>query len=369
MFTEFDYQMMARAINLAARGRYTARPNPCVGCVITQGEKIVGQGWHRKAGEPHAEVNALRDAGDQVAGVTAYVSLEPCSHFGRTPPCADALIAAGIARVVYGMQDPNPRVSGSGLEKLRAAGIVVDGPLCEAQAQALNRGFVKRQQTGMPRVTLKLAMSLDGRTAMASGESQWITGSAARADVQRLRARSDAVVTGIGSVLQDNPAMTVRAAELGLDTPVAEEIASLQPLRVVVDSQLTTPHEAKLLQQPGSVVIASAVPGAIAGAEVLVLPSVDNPLRVDLTLLLKTLAERGCNDVLVECGATLAGAFVEAGLVDEIVVYMAATLMGSDARPLLSLPFQSMAQQKRLVITDIRAVGEDWRITAIPENG
>lgn len=359
-----DSAMMARALKLAARGQYTCMPNPAVGCVIVRENTIVGEGWHQYAGQPHAEVNALSAAGNRAEGATAYVTLEPCSHHGRTPPCADTLIASGISRVVYGMTDPNPRVSGQGLEKLRQAGIVVDGPVLEAEARQLNKGFIQRQEQGLPWVTLKLAMSLDGRTAMASGESQWITGAAARRDVQRLRARSCAILTGVGTVLHDNPSLTVRADELGLDdADEAATIAARQPLRVVVDSQLKTPEDARLFTADGDVLIATAVNYSDRlDAEIVSLP--DQHGRVDLLALLKMLATEECNNLLVEAGATLAGAFVQAGLVDELIIYMAPKLLGNLARPLLSLPFESMSQQVALDITDVRQVGEDIRMTA-----
>ena len=357
-----DAAMMARALQLAARGRYTTMPNPAVGCVIARGEEVLGEGWHERAGEPHAEIHALRAAGDRARGATAYVTLEPCSHHGRTPPCAEALIAAGVARVVYGMQDPNPRVAGSGLERIRQAGIAVEGPVLESQAEALNRGFIKRQQRQLPWVTVKLAMSLDGRTAMASGESQWITGPAARSDVQRLRARSSAIVTGLGTVQHDNPALTVRAAELGLDN--AEAIAARQPLRVVVDSHLRIPRDCQLLNDGMPTLVVSAEDGELPGAEVITMDNGDG--RVDLKALLERLAQRECNDVLVEAGAELAGAFVAEDLVDELVVYMAPKLLGSAARPLLELPLQSMSAAVDTEIVDIRALGDDWRITARP---
>ncbi|MDX2349590.1 MAG: bifunctional diaminohydroxyphosphoribosylaminopyrimidine deaminase/5-amino-6-(5-phosphoribosylamino)uracil reductase RibD [Porticoccus sp.] len=357
---------MARAMKLAARGQYTCMPNPAVGCVIVLNNSVVGEGWHQLAGEAHAEVNALQDAGELARGATVYVTLEPCRHFGRTPPCADALIEAGVARVVYGMSDPNPKVAGSGLEKLRQAGIAVEGPGLEVEAQQLNRGFIKRQQQGLPWVTVKLAMSLDGRTAMDSGESQWITGSAARRDVQRLRAKSCAIVTGIGTVLHDDPSLTVRANELELDN--AADIATRQPLRVVVDSQLKTPTDAKILSVEGLAFIATACDDSltvpIEGAEVVCLAGDDG--QVDLSALLKVLAEKECNRVLVEAGAELAGAFLQAGLVDEFVIYMAPKLLGSSARPLLTLPLDSMDQQVGLDITDMRQVGDDIRITARP---
>ncbi|MEZ5530333.1 MAG: bifunctional diaminohydroxyphosphoribosylaminopyrimidine deaminase/5-amino-6-(5-phosphoribosylamino)uracil reductase RibD [Porticoccaceae bacterium] len=357
-----DITMMARALKLAARGCYTTMPNPAVGCVIARGEEVVGEGWHQRAGEPHAEVHALRAAGERARGATAYVTLEPCSHHGRTPPCADALIVAGVARVVYGVLDPNPKVAGQGLEKLSAAGIVVDGPVLESEAIAVNRGFIKRQQQQLPWVTVKLAMSLDGRTAMASGESQWITGPSARSDVQRLRARSSAIITGLGTVVHDNPALTVRASELGLDN--AEEVASRQPLRVVVDSRLRLPRDCQLLTDGGATLVASAVGGQLPGTEVVAL---DNGAgRVDLKALLGLLAQRECNEVLVEAGSELAGAFMAAGLVDELIIYMAPKLLGSAARPLLSLPLLAMSEALPMEIADIRAVGSDWRITARP---
>ncbi|TNE82907.1 MAG: bifunctional diaminohydroxyphosphoribosylaminopyrimidine deaminase/5-amino-6-(5-phosphoribosylamino)uracil reductase RibD [Gammaproteobacteria bacterium] len=365
MSDSLDAGMMARALQLAARGCYTTMPNPAVGCVIARGDEVVGEGWHQRAGEPHAEVHALRAAGARAKGASAYVSLEPCSHHGRTPPCADALIEAGVARVVYGMQDPNPNVAGRGLEKLRQAGITVDGPLLEAEARALNRGFIKRQQQQLPRVTVKLAMSLDGRTAMASGESQWITGPAARSDVQRLRARSSAIVTGLGTVVHDNPALTVRAVDLGLEN--AEEIVRRQPLRVVVDSQLRIPRDCQLLGDSGATLVASATGGELPGAEVVALDNGSG--RVDLKALLGLLAQRECNEVLVEAGAELAGAFVAAGLADELVVYMAPKLLGSAARPLLTLPLQAMSEAQDVEIVDIRAIGDDWRITARPCSG
>lgn len=368
MISPFDTEMMARALALAARGRYTAMPNPCVGCVVVQGETVVGEGWHRRAGEPHAEVHALQAAAEKAKGATLYVTLEPCSHYGRTPPCADQVIAAGVSRVVYAMVDPNPTVSGSGLEKLRQAGVEVEGPLLEAEATQLNRGFVKRHKTGMPWVTVKLATSVDGRTAMASGESQWITGPAARADVQRLRASSSAVITGIGTLVADNPSLTVRAEELGIeDEALCAEIAARQPLRVVVDNQLRTSADAKLLSQPGATLVATVQPveAASLNAELVTLPAVNG--RVDLHALLEVLAERECNQVLVEAGASLAGAFLEAGLVDELVIYMAPVLLGSSGRPLLDLPLEKMAQKVPLKIIESRVIGTDWRITAVPQ--
>ncbi|MBQ0776982.1 bifunctional diaminohydroxyphosphoribosylaminopyrimidine deaminase/5-amino-6-(5-phosphoribosylamino)uracil reductase RibD [Halopseudomonas laoshanensis] len=366
-----DSRMMARALQLAYKGLYTTEPNPRVGCVLVRDGEIVGEGWHARAGEGHAEVNALAQAGDRARGATAYVTLEPCSHTGKTPPCADALISAGVARVVAAMQDPNPLVAGKGLARLRDAGIQVECGLQEAEARALNPGFIKRMQTGMPYVRVKLAMSLDGRTAMASGESQWITGPDARADVQRLRARSGAVISGADAVLLDDSALTVRAAELGLPEAEASAAAARQPLRVLVDGRLRVPLENRLFREAGPLLVAckllrGRVQGYVfAGAELLTLPDKAQEY-VDLKALLLELAKRGCNEVLVESGARLAGAFVNAGLVDELVVYMAPRLLGSRARPLLELPFDNMAEAMQLDVTDMRVVGRDWRITARP---
>lgn len=365
-----DQALMARAIRLAERGLYTTEPNPRVGCVLVRDGRIVGEGWHVRAGEGHAEVNALRQAGELARGAAAYVTLEPCSHFGKTPPCADALVAAGVSRVVAAMQDPNPQVAGRGLQRLREAGVEVQCGLLEAEARQLNPGFIKRMQQGLPWVRLKLAMSLDGRTAMASGESQWITGPQARADVQRLRARSGAIISGADSVLLDDSALTVRAAELGLEPELAAQIAQRQPLRVLVDGRLRVPLQRRLFREPGPVLVACAdTQGRAAdyqAQQVELLALSTDAGRVDLPQLLAELAGRGCNEVLVESGAALAGAFWQAGLVDELVVYMAPRLLGSNARPLLQLPFDAMAQAEDLQIIDLRALGRDWRITAHP---
>tara|TARA_R110000822_G_scaffold92753_2_gene213906 strand:- start:13655 stop:14788 length:1134 start_codon:yes stop_codon:yes gene_type:complete len=366
-----DSRMMARALQLAYKGLYTTEPNPRVGCVLVLQGEVVGEGWHVQAGEGHAEVNALAQAGSRARGATAYVTLEPCSHTGKTPPCAEALIEAGVARVVAAMQDPNPLVSGKGLARLQEAGVEVECGLLEVEARALNPGFIKRMQTGMPFVRIKLAMSLDGRTAMANGESQWITGPDARADVQRLRARSGAVISGADAVLQDDSALTVRAAELGLPEAEAAAAAARQPLRVLVDGRLRVPLENRLFREAGPLLVAcrllrGRVQGYVfAGAELLTLPDAAQE-HVDLKALLQELAKRGCNEVLVESGASLAGAFLNAGLVDEIVVYMAPRLLGSRARPLLELPFDNMAEAMQLDVTDMRVVGRDWRITARP---
>jgi len=366
-----DRELMARALRLAARGLYTTEPNPRVGCVLWRDGEVVGEGWHVRAGEGHAEVNALAQAGDRARGATAYVTLEPCSHFGRTPPCADALVNAGVSRVVAAMQDPNPLVAGRGLERLRAAGITVEAGVLEDQARALNPGFVKRMQGGLPLVRLKLAMSLDGRTAMASGESQWITGSDARADVQRLRGRSGAVISGADSVLQDDSALTLRPGEMGVTPEQLEAIGGRQPLRVLVDGRLRVPLDRRLFREAGPVLVVGAKAAesppdyAGAGAELLLLPDCSGK-RVNLPALLAELGSRGCNEVLVETGAALAGAFLRAGLVDELIVYMAPRLLGSRARPLLELPLDYMAEAMDMDIIDVRAIGRDWRITARP---
>jgi diaminohydroxyphosphoribosylaminopyrimidine deaminase / 5-amino-6-(5-phosphoribosylamino)uracil reductase len=363
-----DHEYMSRAISLAQKGRYTTMPNPRVGCVIVRDGSIVGEGWHRRAGEGHAEINALADAGEQALGATAYVTLEPCSHSGKTGPCCEALINAGVARVVYAMEDPNPLVAGRGLERLKAEGIEVAGPLLEKEAWELNPGFIRRMESGRPFVRCKMAMSLDGRTAMASGESKWVTGPSARADVQKLRARSCAVITGIGSILLDDSSLTVREEELRLDN--AREAAHLQPLRVVLDSNQQLRIDRKVVQSPPATLVVSAKaepdPDLMdSGLEQIALPGADG--RVDLLALLQELGRRQCNEVLVEAGANLAGAFLRRGLIDELVIYMAPKLMGSNARPLFELPLQTMSAQLPLTISDIRAVGNDWRITARPD--
>lgn len=363
-----DIAFMARALRLAERGTYTTMPNPRVGCVLVRGGEVLAEGWHWRAGEGHAEVNALAEIGHQAQGATAYVTLEPCSHTGRTGPCSEALIEAGVSRVVYGMEDPNPQVAGQGLGKLRAAGVEVSGPVLEDEARDLNPGFVRRMERGLPFVRCKLAMSLDGRTAMASGESKWVTGRRAREDVQRLRARSCAIISGIETVLQDRAALSVRAGELQLEN--AGEIAQRQPLRVILDSNLRLPLDAPLLESSGPVLLVHNGRNTVQKAwpdwvETLALPGQDG--RIDLPELLRDLARRQCNEVLVESGSTLAGSFLGLGLLDEIIVYMAPKLMGSKARPLFELPVDAMSSQLPLKIHDIRALGNDWRITAAPD--
>ena len=359
-FTPEDCATMARALRLADRGRYTAHPNPVVGCVLVNDKKIVGEGWHRKTGEAHAEVNALDAAGELAKGSTAYVTLEPCAHLGKTPPCADALIEAGIAKVVIAMPDPNTRVAGGGSRRLSDAGIEVQSGLMEAAAADLNSGFVKRVTEGRPFVRLKLAASIDGAIAMASGESQWITGPEARADVQRLRARSGAVMTGIGTVLADDPSLNVRATEI--------DTGGLQPIRVVLDSKLRLPLAAGMLTLPGSTLVCctghpddSALKNT--NAEVMSFAAVDD--HVDAAAVFQELAARGVNDVLVEAGPVLAGSLLENGQVDELVIYQAPHIMGSQTKGLVTTPsWSSLADRQMLNITDVRRIGADTRITA-----
>ncbi len=363
-----DARMMARAIVLAKHGLYTTDPNPRVGCVLVRDGEIVGEGFHRRAGEPHAERNAIDAAGERARGATVYVTLEPCCHHGRTPPCTDALLEAGVSRVVVGMEDPNPMVCGKGLGRLRAAGVEVVTGVLEADARALNPGFERRMRGGLPYVRCKLATSLDGRTAMASGESQWITSADARRDVHRLRARSSAVITGIGTVLADDPHMNVRLGPEEFPALWPDELPR-QPLRVVVDSGLRMPLDARMLQLPGATLIATCEdsPKAIAranavGAEVQVFAP-DDRGHVDLRQLLRYLAEREINEVLVESGATLAGAFMQQGLTDELLLYIAPHLMGDGARGLFKLPgLERMEQRLGLIIDDTRRVGPDLRL-------
>ena len=357
---------MARANELARKGLYTTHPNPRVGCVSVRDGQVVGEGWHVRAGEPHAEVHALRAAGELARGATAYVTLEPCSHHGRTPPCAEGLVTAGVARVVAAMQDPNPEVAGRGLKRLTDAGIDVRCGVLETQARALNQGFLKRMDHGLPFVRVKLAMSLDGRTAMASGESQWITGPAARSAVQRLRAEASVVITGADTVLADGARLTVRADELGLDAEQTALVMSRPPLRVLIDGRLRVPLDAPFFKA-GPALVATCVPPAEqyrTGPECLVIPGENG--QVDLRQLLVALAARGVNEVLVEAGPRLAGAFAEQGLVDEYQIFIAAKFLGSTARPLLELPLTRMSEATELKIIDMGAVGDDWRVTAIP---
>ena len=355
--------MMARALRLAERGLFTTQPNPRVGCVIAHGEEIAGEGWHQRAGESHAEVFALRAAGERARDATAYVTLEPCSHQGRTPPCADALIDADVARVVTASEDPNPKVVGAGLGRLRKAGIAVEqGLLCEA-ARELNRGFFSRFERGRPWVRAKLAMSVDGRTALANGESKWITGEAARADVQRWRARSSAILTGAGTARGDDPRLTVRLPDAVAFTP---------PLRVVLDARLDAlPPHAHLLDGNAPTLVLHA-PGARPKDDryrhvELVGVAVDSKNRTDLAPALRLLSDRGVNELQIEAGPTLCGTLFEQGLVDELLLYVAPTLLGDRARPLLHLPqLESMANRPDWRVIDHRMFGRDQRLLLRP---
>jgi len=365
-------EAMQRALRLAANGLYTTEPNPRVGCVLTKGNKVIAQGYHRKAGEPHAERVALANASESPSGTTAYVTLEPCCHFGKTPPCTEGLIEAGIARVIIAMQDPNPLVAGKGIKALEAAGMVVQCGLLGSQAEALNRGFIKRMQAGRPFVRCKLASSLDGRTAMANGESIWISSAASRRDVQFLRAESSAILTGLGTILSDDPSMNVRldAAELSLDPG----LSVLQPLRVILDARLQTPITAKIFSLPGEVLLFCAhdvVSQAVKYShQNVTVSSVDCTSdaggdRLNLEQVMQVLSDRQVNDILLETGATLAGSMLDAGLVDELIVYQAPHLMGDLARGLLHLPYiNNMDERIGLEITDSRKIGADMRITA-----
>ncbi|KTC08700.1 diaminohydroxyphosphoribosylaminopyrimidine deaminase [Pseudomonas sp. ICMP 10191] len=372
MLTEqaaLDVHYMARALELARKGLYSTHPNPRVGCVIVREGRIVGEGWHVRAGEPHAEVHALRQAGELARGATAYVTLEPCSHQGRTPPCADALIEAGVTRAVAAMQDPNPEVSGRGLLRLMNAGIGVQCGVLESEARALNKGFLKRMETGLPYVRVKMAMSLDGRTAMASGESQWITGPEARSAVQRLRAQSSVVLSGADTVLADKARLTVRPDELGLDAELTSLAAARPPLRVLIDGRLRVPLDAPFFQAGSALVVTCAAASARGryqeeGHEMLALA--DSAGHVDLRRLMGELAARGVNEVLVEAGPRLAGAFARLGLVDEFQLFIAGKFLGSSARPLLDLPLAQMSEALELNIVEMRAVGNDWRVIALP---
>jgi len=360
MFSAADYAFMSHALRLAERGLYSTTPNPRVGCVIVRDGQIAGSGWHEKAGQPHAEINALTAAGAATRGATAYVTLEPCSHHGRTPPCADALIAAGIARVVMAMEDPNPLVSGRGQAVLQQAGVMVQTGLLQAEAHALNAGFVSRMTRKKPWVRLKTAASLDGKTALNNGVSQWITGEAARCDGHRWRARSCAIMTGIGTVKSDDPQLSVRHIE-----------TDRQPRKVVVDSHLTIPLEARLLQGREETFIFTAhaenpeKKAALSqmNARVIALP--DAKGAVDLQQMMTVLAESGINEVLVEAGSGLNGALVEAGLVDELIIYVAPHLIGNNAQGMIALPeLTDLERKKKLKIQDVRMIGQDIRIIA-----
>lgn len=360
---EIDAHYMARALRLARRGLYTADPNPRVGCVLVRGDAIVGEGWHARTGGPHAEVGALEAAGEATAGATAYVTLEPCCHHGRTPPCTDALLNAGIARVVMATQDPNPAVAGQGQRALEAAGVEVSSGVLEADAEALNVGFFRRMRRQRPYLRSKIAASLDGRTALANGDSQWITGAAARADVQRLRARSSAILTGVGTILADDPSLNVRAAELA---------EAHQPLRVIADSSLRTPVDARTLGLEGGVMIMTIAGDvsahrqlADAGADIQVVAACATDAgRVDLDALLVRLAEREINEVLVEAGAGLNGALLRAGLIDELIIYIAGSVLGDTGRGMFDMPgLANLSARPEFNLADVRKVGTDLRMT------
>jgi diaminohydroxyphosphoribosylaminopyrimidine deaminase/5-amino-6-(5-phosphoribosylamino)uracil reductase len=358
MFSAADHAHMARALELAARGLFTTAPNPRVGCVVVRDGEVVGEGWHRRAGEPHAEVHAVRAAGERARGATVYVSLEPCSHHGRTPPCAEALVAAGVRRVVAAAEDPNPRVSGSGLARLRAAGIDTACGLLDQEARELNIGFVSRHTRGRPWLRVKTAASLDGRTALANGTSQWITSSAARQDGHRWRARSCAVMIGIGTLKADDPRLTVREVE-----------TTRQPVRIVIDRDLELPLSARVLEG-GNVLVAAAREDAAklrlirqAGGEVLVLP--DHTGKVDLARLMQELANREMNEILVESGNRLNGALLRAGLVDELVMYFAPQLLGDLARGMYALgELTALEQRVDLQVREVERIGPDLRVLA-----
>jgi diaminohydroxyphosphoribosylaminopyrimidine deaminase/5-amino-6-(5-phosphoribosylamino)uracil reductase len=361
MPASFDNDMMARALRLAKRGLYTTDPNPRVGCVIVRDEEIVGEGFTSPVGGPHAEANALVAAGESARGATVYVTLEPCSHHGRTPPCSAALIRAGVKRVVYAIGDPNPQVNGGGAAALQAAGIKISSGLMAAQARELNVGFFHRMTTGHPWVTVKIGASIDGKISLANGVSQWITSEESRTDVQRQRARSSAIMTGSGTVLADDPLLTVRAPEI--------DMAGRQVLRVICDSQLRTPASAKILKQPGATLILTRSQDAnrkdeliAAGAEIVeVAPDIAK--HVDLIAVLKLLAARGCNELLVEAGPMLSGRLVELGLVNELLIYMAPVVLGAEARSMFTTPIlDSMAARWNFQVHDVARSGADVRL-------
>jgi len=358
MFSAADHEHMGRALELAGRGLYTATPNPRVGCVVVAGGAVVGEGWHEKAGLPHAEVLALRAAGGRARGATLYLNLEPCSHHGRTPPCVDAIISAGVKRVVAAMEDPNPKVGGTGFAKLRAAGIAIEQGLEEDEARELNIGFVARMTRGRPWVRMKIAASLDGRTALANGKSQWITGEAERADGHRFRARACAILTGYGTVRDDDPQLNVR----GVDTP-------RQPLKIVVDSKFETSPTVRLLREGMTLVVGAVndkkkIDGLkTAGAETILIPNAE--AKVELFKLMQELARRELNEIHVEAGTKLNGSLLQAGVVDELLVYLAPSVIGDSGRGMFNLPvLTALSQRTSLVIREVERIGEDLRILA-----
>ncbi len=359
-----DEHYMLIALELARKGRYSCCPNPAVGCVIVQDDRVVGRGWHRKAGQPHAEVHALSDAGEHAAGASMYVTLEPCCHIGRTPPCTESIIGSGIRRVVMACEDPDPRVSGMGMQALQEAGIQVESGVCREAARSLNRGYFTRNRTGLPHVTVKMAASLDGRSAMASGESQWITSSPARLDVHRLRAESGAVMTGIGTVLKDDPALTARI-----------EGAQRQPDRLVVDSGLRTPPDARVFDAKGRVYVfcdntspGSGFPDDVRNAELVRCSGSHG--KLDLHEILAFCAGRRINSVLVEAGPTLTGSLLCSGLADEVVLYMSPDLLGHDAREMCRLPgMDHLSDRIGMEFVDMIRIGRDLKLILKPSVG
>jgi diaminohydroxyphosphoribosylaminopyrimidine deaminase/5-amino-6-(5-phosphoribosylamino)uracil reductase len=362
-----DHEHMARALQLAANGLYDTAPNPAVGCVLVKDARVIATGWTAPAGGPHAEIVALEAAGAAARGATAYVTLEPCCHTGRTGPCTKALIEAGVARVVFAGHDPNPLVAGGGAVELTAAGVAVEGGVMERAAEPLNRGFFTRMRTGLPYVRSKLAVSLDGRTALANGASQWITGASARADVHRWRARSSAVLTGSGTIVDDDPSLDARREEAQIDASVGLK----QPLRVVIDAKLKMPPSAKTLSRPGEVLVLTTralddpAAQALRAAGARLNRVAGNAEHCDLRAVIQRLGELEINDVWVEAGAGLNGALLHAGLIDELIIYMAPRLLGDSARGMFSVPaLQSLADDYRVELDDFRKVGADLRITA-----
>lgn len=376
-FSEQDYRYMTQAIELAKKGLFSTKPNPAVGCVIVKDDEVIGQGWHEKAGMPHAERVALAQADGLTEGATAYVTLEPCSHFGRTPPCADGLVEARVARVVVAMQDPNPLVAGQGIERIENAGIEVQVGLLEDQAQQLNLGFIRKMEEQLPFVRIKMASSLDGRTAMQNGESQWITGPESREEVHKMRARSGAVIMGIGTVLADDPSMNVRlSGEVLAELNLTQE--SCNPIRVVLDPNLSMPLDAKMLKVPGRTILMTSretverspeVVEEIHGAGIEMVAVAADEDRLDIKSILRYLAmEEQINDVMVETGAIVAGAFIQSGLVNELHCFMAPTLMGNEAKPMFVLPgVESMQDKLNFSLQSIDRFGEDVRMILVPK--
>lgn len=377
-FSDKDQLYMGRALALATKGIYSTKPNPAVGCVIVKDDHVIGEGWHQKAGEPHAERMALAEVAqaDLLLGATAYVTLEPCSHHGKTPPCADALIAAGVGRVVVAMQDPNPLVAGNGIKRMQESGIDVQVGLMQARAEQINKGFVHKMRTNMPYVRLKMASSVDGRTAMHNGESQWITGAESRTEVHRMRAQAGALITGIGTVLADDPSLTVRLSEQQLSEMNLSE-QTCHPLRVVLDPNLSTPETAKMLSAPGRTIIMTSKESAqnntavvdvlySKGAEVVAVSAVDE--KLDIESILSYLAQvEHINDVMVESGAIVAGAFMQSGYVNELHSFIAPTLMGHAAKPMFVLNgLESMQDKLMFTMKSVDRFGDDLRILLTP---